>query len=81
MIYLLSFLVFICGIFVLSSMYNLGKAAGREEAHMEKSIEVIQYNGNDVVLINEAYFSIEQAKQIAEAIKKKNPVIYKPSRQ
>jgi hypothetical protein len=81
MIYLFWFLVFIFGIFVLSSMYNLGRAQGREEAYMEKSIEVIRYNNKDVVLINEAYFTMEQAQQIAETLKKKNPVVYKPKKQ
>lgn len=61
-------------------VYGVGVKHGREEAYEEKSIEVIKYNGKDVVLINEAYFTMEQTKQIAEAIKKKNPIIYKPAK-
>lgn len=78
--YLLIFLLILGIIFVLSSIYNIGKSAGREEANSEKSIEILNYNGKDILLINQEYFSMEQAEQIGEAIKRENPIIYKPSR-
>ena len=60
--------------------YLHGKDAGREEAYMEKAIEVVPYGKKNIVLISEDYFSLEMAQQISEAIKKDRPVIYKPKK-
>lgn len=77
---LLIFLLLILFGFALAFVYHVGKESGREEAYMEKSIEVIPYNGKDIVLISEDYFSQEQAQQIKDVIEKDRPIIYKPSK-
>jgi hypothetical protein len=74
--------ILIIGACLLCSInaYLVGKKSGREEAYMEKAIEVIPYGKKNIVLISEDYFTIEQAAQIKDAIKKDKPIIYKPKK-
>jgi hypothetical protein len=76
-LFVIYFIVLFIGEYVA---FSCGKVAGREEIDLEKAIEVVKYNGKEIVLISEDYFSMEQAEQIKNALDRDKPIIYKPSK-